>query len=333
MWAYQGIGGGVVPVDKAGEEEADGCAAAEERQGGAFRLCQWADALIASDEGAALGGVVSAILEGPCIEADGEIKAEEIGCGEVEVECAGESVADEEGVVREEVGMNRAARQGVFGRPVLGDEGHVSVYERGEASLQRVGVLRAVFPEASPSLRSQIILAGRCEVLQGEVHACKRSAEGLALGEVWRARAYACEKFHDQRGFAFQRAQGLAVTRGDGAGAGKALAGEVFGQGDEPGQVLRVCAFLKQGEDEAVLRCLQIEVGVLHALGNAFERARLTDVIIGEEGGERFIGNLSVNSHGLAGSGIFLRRPEIVFHGTAEHQEVEGSPEQEEKAD
>ena len=98
MWAYQGIGGGVVPVDEAGEEEADGCAAAEERQGGAFRFCQWAEALIASDERGTLGGVVGAIFEGPCIEADGEVKAEEIGRGEIEVECPGESVASKEGI-------------------------------------------------------------------------------------------------------------------------------------------------------------------------------------------------------------------------------------------
>src|SRR5690606_34284809 len=103
--------------DEAGEEEAHGGAAGERREGCALARLEAAYGLVGGDERTALGEIVlAAPLEAPGVEADGDVVGEEIRAGEIEVDDAGEFPVEEEGVVGEHVGVDRAAGQRL--RPV-----------------------------------------------------------------------------------------------------------------------------------------------------------------------------------------------------------------------
>ena len=53
----------------------------------------------------------------------------------------------------------------------------------------------------------------------------------------------------------------------------------------------------EQGQDEAAALSLQIEVGVLHALGDALERQRGAQVEARQEGGQFVVGDVGIDGH------------------------------------
>ena len=76
-----------------------------------------ARALIALEQRLALGHVEGVVaLEAPGVERDGDVVGQRIVAGEIEVDQAGELVAEEEDVVGKEIGVDDALRQ--VGRPV-----------------------------------------------------------------------------------------------------------------------------------------------------------------------------------------------------------------------
>ena len=108
----QGAGRRRQPVVEAGQEEAQRRAARQDRQRRDFGIAQRPDALVALEQRHALGDVVGAILlEAPGVQADRDVIGEQIVAGEIEIDQAGQLVAEEEDVVGKEIGMDDAGRQ------------------------------------------------------------------------------------------------------------------------------------------------------------------------------------------------------------------------------
>ena len=68
-------------------------------------------------------------------------------------------------------------------------------------------------------------------------------------------------------------------------------------QAQKPWQVVRVHALFVQGQHEVAARRAQCVVGILDALGDPAECDHCTDVIVGQEGGERVVGDLGIDGH------------------------------------
>ncbi len=100
------------PVVGAGQQEAQRRAPREQRQGLALRRRERAHALVAFEQGLALGDVEGVVrLEAPGIERDGNVVGEGIVAGEVEIDQGREPVAEEEDVVGKQVGVDDALLQ------------------------------------------------------------------------------------------------------------------------------------------------------------------------------------------------------------------------------
>ena len=115
--AHQRIARRVQPVIGARQQEAQGGAARQQRQRLALGAPELAHALVALEQGVALGDVEGVVgLEAPGVERDGDVVDERIVAGEVEIDQSRQLLAEEEHVVGEQVGVDDALRQ--VGRPV-----------------------------------------------------------------------------------------------------------------------------------------------------------------------------------------------------------------------
>ena len=100
---------------------------------------------------AGLGDVERAIgLEAPSVQTDGQIVGDEVDAGEVEVDDAGQPVALEERIVREQVGMDDPARQ--IQRPSALELGEFPIDLRFETVRHAVGGGAAALEQRSPAL-------------------------------------------------------------------------------------------------------------------------------------------------------------------------------------
>ena len=183
---YEGTGGRRRPVGEPCQEKPHGRAEAEGRQGFPFRSLKRAHGLVTGYQRRSLGEIVFqtrgirrvAFLEGPGIEADGKVIGQGVSTGEIEVYGAAEVVPQEEGVIREEIGMDGAARK--ISRKGAGrmDPLETGIHFRFEARLERFGVGPAPFPHAPPG-------GGPQGVFPVAVEVCERDRSNL-LGEIER---------------------------------------------------------------------------------------------------------------------------------------------------
>src|SRR3990172_2758460 len=103
---------GVEQVVGAGQEEAERRTSRERRQPLQLGLGQGAYPFVSLKQRPRLGDIEAAVsLEAPGIEADGDVVSERVIAGEIEVDQAGNLVAEKEDIVGEEVGMDDALRQ------------------------------------------------------------------------------------------------------------------------------------------------------------------------------------------------------------------------------
>ena len=239
----------VEPVDQPGQHEAQRRAARQNRQRLDFGSGQRPAPLVAADHRHALRHVERAVgLEAPGVEADAEVVGEEIVAGEIEVDQAGQLVAEEEHVVGKQVGVDDAARQA--GGPDRLQRRRVrrSSRARGPARPRRRAARRR--RPAAASLRCERVGAGMREVGARLVHARQRLADLAAMDGLRPAQPEAVEKGDDRRGAAAQAAERLAVLRPDRLRADDAARGEMLHQADEERQVALLHPLLVEGKDE-----------------------------------------------------------------------------------
>jgi hypothetical protein len=130
------------------------------------------------------------------------------------------------------------------------------------------------------------------------------------VGDGGAAGRQAGQELDQGGGLAADGLQRRARAVGDRLGAGIAAIGQPGQQVQEIGQVLGLGPPLVDGEDEPAGLGLQQEVGVLHPLGDALERHGLSQVVVGQEGGEFVVGDVGIDGHerGDAGVGALVRR-------------------------
>ena len=77
-----------------------------------------------------------------------------------------------------------------------------------------------------------------------------------------------------------------------------AALGQMFHQADEEGQVLGMNALFVQGQDEGAPVGLEVEVGVLDALGDALEGQRLADIVLLQQPLQILETDFRIDGHG-----------------------------------
>src|SRR5262249_1957728 len=135
-------------------------------------------------------------FEAPGIEADHDIVSERVGAGEIEIDQAGQLVAEEEHVVRKQVGMDDAARQ--VARPGLFEELEPRGDPGAQPWLHAVGARAAALVWRAPALDRERVPAGELEAVAGEVESRERLAERGAMGEARPPDPHAVEKGDDR---------------------------------------------------------------------------------------------------------------------------------------
>ena len=175
-------------------------------------------ACVALQQRAALGDVEGMVgLEAPGVEADRDIVGERVGAGEVEVDQARKRVAEEEHVVREQVGVDHALRQAA--RPVLLEmrSSSAMVLRAAPAARCRRGPRPA--RRAAASLRPKARCAACCgKVGAGEMQPRQRRADRGAVPRVRPPDPHAVEEGDDRRRPAAQLAERLAARFFTGCG-------------------------------------------------------------------------------------------------------------------
>ncbi len=296
FFGHQGAFRGVLPIIEAGKQEAQRCPLAEQREGALLGLGEWANRLIAAQQGSGFGAVEGIIrLEAPSIEADSNVEREKIGGREIEIDQARDFAIEEKYIVGEQIGMDLAVREG--GGPGRDDAGH-GVIEGGlQAGFDRVGMVAALRPERCPGGGAERIGAC-CRVIgAGLVELGEGGAEFGAMGDGGLAWPDAGEKGGDGGGFAGEAVQIGAIARTHRQRAGQAVLGEMFEQAKEPGEIGRIDPLFVEGQDEIALGGAQGVIAVFHAFGNAAKGDGFAQIILGEEGVEHAIGDFGIYGH------------------------------------
>ena len=252
--------------------------------------------LVGAEQGPGLGDVELVIrFKAPGVEADGDVVGQQVGGGEVEVDQSGDVAFEEEHVVREQVGMDVAARQVAW--PCGKDRGQRVGQHGSEPRFDLVRTVEAALQQRPPPARAQGVGAGGDVAAAGDVEPGQRGAEGAAMLRPHPARPHAGEEGGDAGGAAGQGAQAVAVPAADRQRAGDPLPRQVLHQAEEPRQLRGVDALFVEGEDVVAGGGAELVVAVLHPLGDAAEGDDGAEVIAFEEDGQRLVGNLRIDGH------------------------------------
>ena len=146
-----------------------------------LRVAQRAHRLVAGEQRPALGQVEGKILlEAPGVEAGGDVIGVEIVAGEIEVDQAGQLVAEEEDVVGKEVGVDDAGRQVL--RPLPVEQGEIGIDLGRKPRLDLVGALVRAGPELAPAVDRQRVRARQRKIHAGDMQFGQRPADLAAMG-------------------------------------------------------------------------------------------------------------------------------------------------------
>src|SRR5262249_38528352 len=209
----------------------------------------------------ALADVVGMVnLEAPGVEADRDVIGKRIGAGEVEVDQAGELIAEKEDIVGEQIGMDYSLRQGT--RPVPLEVAELLGEERPEVALHFVGMRAAMLVERPPAVDRQGVGALERKVEAGKVQPRERTAERGTMSWRGPSNPHPIEEGDDRRRPSCDRAENLALTVLDRLRTGDVAAGEMFHEAEEERQILCRHALLIQRQDEIALAGMDQEVRV-----------------------------------------------------------------------
>ncbi len=125
----------------------------------------------------------------------------------------------------------------------------------------------------------------------------ERGADRGAMERLNAARPHSGEEGHQCRRAAAQLAQSDAVPGLDRCRTGDTLCREMLHQSDEKRQILgRNPLFIERQNEIAALGGDE-KIRVLDALGDAFARQHLANVVKRDKGSELVIGNIGINGH------------------------------------
>src|SRR5262249_13827176 len=173
----------VEPIDQARQQEPQGSPAREPRKRGTFCFVQWPQFAVGLQQCTPLRYVERMVgLEAPRIETNREVVGERVGAGEIEVDQAGQSVAEKEDVIGEEVGMDHPLRK--IAGPMqfqIAEFGHNSLPE---IPLDAVSQFTGRLGKVSPAIYRERILAGHLEVGAGKMQSRERLAHRGTVGSA-----------------------------------------------------------------------------------------------------------------------------------------------------
>src|SRR3984893_12228851 len=114
---HQGAGRNVLPVDRAGQQNAECRDARKQRKRFHFALLEFAYAVIAREQRPAFGDIERAVdFETPRVETNRDVVGEEVVASEVKIDQARKLLPQKENVIGEKIGVNDA--RGQPARPV-----------------------------------------------------------------------------------------------------------------------------------------------------------------------------------------------------------------------
>lgn len=170
----------VQPVPRAGQQEAQRRRAPQRRHRGGFLR---ADAVHAAVAGFQRLGAVG--MEGRPVSAEapravhhGKVVGARVGAGEVEIDDAGDGVAERQHVVREQVGVDRRLRQ--VRRPVRRLPRHLAFDQRRQPRVDLAGARQAFRGKRHAPVVAERVLAPPREVRRRGVQLPERRARRMA---------------------------------------------------------------------------------------------------------------------------------------------------------
>ena len=237
-------------------------------------------------------------VEAPVVGRDGEVEEQVVDAGEVEVEEAADALAVEEDVVAEEVGVDDAARQvadlAAAVAALLRLEADLLAQQRRVLGIEQRQQLRRRRP--SPGGAARVVLAAAAG-LGGDMQVAEQRAERGAVRDTGLLERAAGQPRDDQCRLAGDLADRLVVAVGDRRRAGQAVAREVGHQVHEERQLV-AGELLEHRQHVAAVGGVEEEVGVLHALGDAFQALDRAEGIALQPGGDLLVGEGSEYGHG-----------------------------------
>ena len=187
----------VEEVDQPRQQEAQRRAARQQRQRILLGVRQLALAAVGVEQRARLGDVEGTIdLEAPGVEADRDVIGEDVVAGEREVDQPRQPLAEEEHVVRKQVGMDHAVRQ--IARPARFEMVELAGDEIAQARLHAVGARGGLIEQRPPAGDRQRVLADQRKVAAGKMHLRQRLADAGAMRRVRPPRPHAFEEVDDR---------------------------------------------------------------------------------------------------------------------------------------
>ena len=254
--------------------------------------------MIALEQRLALGHVEGVVaLEAPGVQCDGDVVGERIVAGEIEVDQAGELVAEEEGVVRKEIGVDDALRQA--GRPVGLQVVELLLDGGGEPGSDLVGTRTKPRIERSPAGKSQGVGPGKLEISAGQMHPRHGLPQGPAVARLRAPDPNALQEGDERSRPAHQRTQHASLGIVYGRGAGEAGSRQMLHQAEEEREVARGHPLLVERQEEGALLGVHEVVGVLDALGNALVGEQRAEIVAGDEFGQLVVGHFRIDRHAL----------------------------------
>ncbi len=206
-------------------------------------------------------------LEAPGVEADGDVIGERVGAGEVEVDQAGELLAEEEHIVGKQVGVDHALRQAA--RPRAFEQRELALDRVAQSRLHGVRARGGRNIERPPAVNRERVAPALRKIRARKMQARKRVAKRRAMGRARAADPHAVEEGHDRGRPPGDEAQHVAGPVLDRLRTGQPARRQILHQREEERNVLERDALLIERQDEIAAAGVDQEIGILHAFGNA----------------------------------------------------------------
>src|SRR5215813_2360346 len=168
------------PVHQPRQQETHGRASREDGERITLGHRKRTDHAIAVEQRPPFGDVVGMIgLEAPCIEANGNVIGECIRAGEIEIDQAGNLVAEEENVVRKKISMDYALRQIAW--PGFLERIELFCYVRTKSLPYGIAAALGVVIEMPPAFERQSVPAFRVKIATRQMQPCQRVTHRPAM--------------------------------------------------------------------------------------------------------------------------------------------------------
>ena len=151
-----------------------------------------------------------------------------------------------------------------------------------EAWRDGVQIVAAASREKMPARQPQRIGSRHPEIRQRFMHIAKCSTSRMRLRGVWRRHRYPGQEFDQTGGPARNDLHLRTGAIPHGPWHRQAMIRKMIEQREKEGQISFVDALLIEREDESVRSCVDQEIAVLDALGDALCRNKGADIVAGE---------------------------------------------------